>query len=99
MSKLDEIIGLTVENAEEIEDYIQLIISNNKKLSIFNNYICNSSLKNIENKKIIAIESSEDILKIFFEENISLFIGLDDESYNSPEAMVLLNNGIFTVWN
>lgn len=99
MSKLDEIIGLTVENADEIEDYIQLTIFNNKKLSIFNDYICSSPLENIKNKKIIFIEFSKQILKIFFEENISLFIGLDDESYNSPEAMVLLNNGIFTVWN
>ncbi len=99
MSVLNKIIGLNVSEVEKIHDYVQLHLSNNAILNIFNNYTCNFPLEQITNKKVMYIKNSEDEITIGFEDEIFLSIRLDDKSYNGSEAMSYVDNEMIIVWN
>ena len=101
MATLQILIGLIVSKIEEVHDYIQIVFSDGANLSIFNNYVYNGgSVLGIEGKTVRSVEESGNSVIILFDSGESLFIGLDDDDYNGPEAMVLRQEGKSpVVWN
>lgn len=101
MSALQVLIGLVISGVEEVHDYIQLVFSNGTRLSIFNNYVYDGgSVLGLEGKEVKSIEESGSAVVIVFEGGESLSIGLNDDDYNGPEAMVLKQEGKSSiVWN
>lgn len=101
MAALQILIGLIVSKVEKVSDYIQVVFSDGTTLSIFNNYAYDGdSIHDIEGKTVRFVEEPDDSVIIFFESGESLSIGLDDDDYNGPEAMVLKREGeSLVVWS
>lgn len=101
MAALQILIGLIIVNIEKVHDYIQVVFSDSTTLSIFNNYVYDGgSVLGIEGKTVRSVEESASSVVILFESGESLSIGLDDDDYNGPEAMVLGQKGkSLVVWN
>ena len=84
--------------ALEIHDYIQLKLSNGYVLSIYNNYFISlDSLSSFIGVAVKEIDLFEDRVVIIFGNDALLNIGLNDDDYNGPEALMLTtaNNEFF----
>ncbi|MEL4238235.1 hypothetical protein [Shewanella xiamenensis] len=101
MNFLQILAGLIISRIEEIHDYIQIVFSDGTTLSIFNNYVYDGGSKlDIEGMQVKSIEESNDSALIVFASGRSITVGLTDDDYNGPEAMVLSQNGKSPiVWN
>ncbi len=101
MSALQILIGLIIGKVEKVHDYIQIVFSDNSTLSVFNNYVYDGgSVLGTEGKTVRSVDESDNSVIILFESGESLFIGLDDDDYNGPEAMVLSRDGMHQiVWS
>ena len=101
MAALHVLIGLIIGKIEEVHDYIQIVFSNGTTLSIFNNYVYDGgSVLGIEGKEVKSVEESGDGILIVFGDGRSISVGLKDDDYNGPEAMVLKQEGESpVVWN
>lgn len=101
MAALQILIGLIISKVEEVHDYIQIVFSDGTTLSIFNNYVCESgSVLGIEGKEVKSVKESGDGILIVFGDSSSISVGLRDDDYNGPEAMVLRQEGKSpVVWN
>lgn len=94
MAALQILIGLIISKIEEVHDYIQVVFSDGTTLSIFNNYVYDGELiTGIEGRKVKSVEESGDRVLIIFDNSEAISIGLKDEDYNGPEAMVLNQEG------
>jgi len=93
--------GLLIRKIEEVHDYIQIIFSDGTTLSIFNNHSCDGgSVHAFEGKKVKSVEEVDNKVTITFEGDDCLSIGMGDDDYNGPEAMVLKREGESpVVWN
>lgn len=90
MAALQILIGLIISKIEEVHDYIQIVFSDGTTLSIFNNYYYDvGSVHAIEGKKVKSVEEAGNKIAITFEDDECLSIGMADDDYNGPEAMVL----------
>ena len=90
MAALQILIGLIIGKIEKLHDYIQIVFSDGTTLSVFNNYVYDGgSVLGIEGKTVRSIDESDSSVIIIFESGESLSIGLDNDDYNGPEAMVL----------
>ncbi|OEG74930.1 hypothetical protein BEL05_12195 [Shewanella colwelliana] len=94
MACLQILIGLIVSKIEKVHDYIQIVFSDGATLSIFNSYVydCGSVL-DIEGMKVKSVEEVCDEVSITFSDGSSISIGLKDNDYNGPEAMILKQEG------
>ncbi|NOH29413.1 hypothetical protein [Vibrio mediterranei] len=101
MADLQILIGLIIGKIEKVHDYIQVVFSDGTILSIFNNYVYDGdSVLSIEGNTVSAVEESVNSVVIIFEGGKSLTVGLNNEDYNGPEAMVLRQEGKSPViWN
>lgn len=101
MATLQVLIGLIISKIEEVHDYIQIVFSDGMTLSIFNNYVYDDgSVLGIEGKEVKSVEESGDGILIILDDGRSISIGLKDDDYNGPEAMVLRQEGkSLVVWN
>lgn len=94
MAALQILIGLIINKVEEVHDYIQIFFSDGTILSIFNKYVYDGGLVlGIEGKEVKSVEESEDGISIVFGDSSTISIGLKDEDYNGPEALVLKLEG------
>lgn len=94
MAALQILIGLIIGKIEEVHDYIQIVFSDGTTLSIFNNYVYNDgSILGIGGKEVKSVEGSDDDILIVFDDGRSISVGLKDDDYNGPEAMVLQQEG------
>lgn len=101
MKALQLLIGLLISNIEEMHDYIQVVFSDGTTLSIFNNHSYEGgSIHAVEGKKVKSVEEVDNMVIITFEDDDYLSIGMGDDDYNGPEAMVLRREGESpVVWN
>lgn len=101
MDALQILVGLIIGKIEKVHDYVQIVFSDGTALSIFNNYVYDGgSVFGVEGKTVRSVEESGSSIIILFESGESLSIGLDDDDYNGPEAMVLRQEGKCpVVWN
>jgi len=101
MAALQALVGLMVSKIEKIHDYIQVVLSDGTTLNIFNNiYYDGGSVHTIEGKKIGCAEEVGNKVTITFEDGDNLSIGMDDDDYNGPEALILKRGGKPpVVWN
>jgi len=101
MTALQILIGLLISKIEDVHDYIQVVFSDGTTLSIFNNYDYDgSSVYAIEGKEVKSVEEAGKKITITFQDDDCLSIGMSDDDYNGPEAMVLRREGESpVVWN
>lgn len=101
MASLQILIGLIIGKIEKVHDYIQIVFSDSTTLSIFNNYVYDGgSVLGIEGKTVRSVKECDGSVIILFASGESLSIGLNDDDYNGPEAMVLRQEGTSpVVWN
>ncbi len=94
MEALQILVGLIIKKVEVLQDYVQLIFSDNTILNIFNKYQYDgSSVLVLEGKKLVsAIETK---IKIVFEfkDSGKLTVSLLNKDYNGPEAIELIREG------
>ncbi len=94
MAALQILVGLIISKIEEIHDYIQMVFPDGTTLSIFNNYYYSGgSVHLIEGKKVKSVEEGGNNIVITFEDGEYLSIGMANDDYNGPEAMVLRREG------
>ncbi|TQV84821.1 hypothetical protein FKG94_04720 [Exilibacterium tricleocarpae] len=94
MTALQILIGLIISKIEEVHDYIQVVFSDGTTLSIFNNYVYDGGpVTGIEGRKVKSVEESGDSVLIIFDDGRTISVGLKDDDYNGPEAMVLRQEG------
>jgi len=94
MAGLQALVGLIVGKIEDMHDYIQVVFSDGTTLSIFNNYRYDGgSISGIEGKTVKSVKELDSSVVISFECGKSLLIGLNDDDYSGPEAMVLRQEG------
>ena len=101
MTALQILIGMLISKIEKVHDYIQVVFSDGTTLSIFNNHSYDGgSVHLVEGKKVKSVEEVDDKVIITFEDGNCLSIGMGDNDYNGPEAMVLAREGESpVVWN
>ena len=101
MAALQILIGLIISKIEEVHDYIQIVFSDGTKLSIFNNYVYDGdSVLGIEGREVKSVEEHGDGILIVLDDGRSISIGLKDDDFYGPEAMVLKQEGKSpVVWN
>jgi hypothetical protein len=91
---LQILVGLIINKIEEIHDYIQIVFSDGTTLSIFNNYhYDDGSVLFVKGKKIESVEEGEAKVVLTLEDGSCFSIGMSDEDYNGPEAIVLRHEG------
>lgn len=94
MAALQNLIGLIIGKIEKVHDYIQVVFSDGTTLSIFNNYVYDGDLvRSIVGSTVRTVEECDCSVVIIFESGESLTVGLNDDDYNGPEAMVLRQEG------
>lgn len=93
--------GHQVKKIEKVHDYIQIVLSDDSVLSIFNNYYFEGdSILPLENVRIESIEQSDSCFCIYIDGGPLIRIGLTESDYNGPEAMVFKRKGEAPiVWN
>ena len=101
MAALQILIGLIITKIEEVHDYIQLVFSDGTTLSIFNNnHYDGGSVLIVEGKKVVSVEEGDSKVVLTLDDGSCLSIGLSDDDYNGPEAIVLRRVGEFpVVWS
>lgn len=101
MTALQSLIGLTVSVLEEVHDYLQIVFSDGTTLSIFNNCLFDGdTVLGFEGKQVKSVEETDVSVLIVFEDGESISVGLTNDDYNGPEAMVLSREGVPpVVWN
>ncbi len=101
MSVLNILIGLVVSRIDTVHDYIQFVFSDGTMLSVLNNFVYDGeSVLKTEGRKVESVDGLDKAIVIQFEGGESLRIGLTDEDYNGPEAIVLKQEGKSpVVWN
>lgn len=101
MAALQILIGLIINRIEEVHDYIQLVFSDGTMLSIFNNHHYDGgSVLIVEGKKVESVDEGGSKVVITLDDGSCISIGMSDEDYNGPEAMVLIREGESpVVWN
>jgi hypothetical protein len=94
MAALQVLIGLVINKIEEVHDYIQIVFTDGTVLSIFNNYVYDAgSVVELEGKEVKFAEEPCDTILIVFDDDSFVCVGLNDDDYNGPEAMVLKQEG------
>ena len=101
MATLKILKGLSITKSEEVHDYLHIAFSDGTTLSVFNNYAYDGGkVLNIEGKEVKFVEEAEDRILIVFNDDKTISVGLKDQDYNGPEAMVLKQEGKSPiVWN
>lgn len=101
MTPLQVLVGLTAIKIEKVYDYTQVFFSDGTVLSVFNKYTFErGSLSGIRGRKVTSVEDQVNAISVFFENDGCLSIGLSDDGYNGPEAVVLRQAGKPpVVWN
>lgn len=93
MSALQDLVGVTISKIESLHDYVQITFKQGTILHVFNSHhFDGGSASSFEGKLIESIEEHRDRVLITMEGG-SLSIGLEDDDYYGPEAMVLLRMG------
>jgi len=94
MAALQVLIGLIISKIEEVYDYTQVVFSDGTTLSIFNNYVYDGGpITGIEGKKVKSVEEFGDRVLIILDDGKAISVGIKDDDYNGPEAMVLRQEG------
>lgn len=101
MTSLQILTGLIIGKIEKVHDYIQFVFSDGTTLIIFNDYVyAGDCVLSIEGNTVGSVEESASSVIIHFEGGKYLKVGLNDDDYNGPEAMVLRQVGISpVVWH
>lgn len=99
-SMLQKLIGKAVSEYAEAGDSVGFVFDSGDKLAIYNSYECTTeSYDELLGKKICSIQEFENKIVINFEKEIGLNILLDDESWNTPEALeAVFSDGEIMVW-
>ncbi|MBY0475581.1 MAG: hypothetical protein K2Q13_11050 [Nitrosomonas sp.] len=94
MDSLQILIGHIIKKVEEVHDYVQIVFSDGTTLSIFNNYRYDGgSILSIEGKAVKSIDKKEGNIIITLADGKCVSIGMEDDDYNGPEAIVLKREG------
>ncbi|MFO0699951.1 MAG: hypothetical protein U0236_12030 [Nitrospira sp.] len=99
---LEQLIGRTVIRVDKVHDYLQLVLSGDAILSIFNHYQYSAdSLTEIEGLQLLAVNQLAETISLNFGKGeIVLSVGMREDDYNGPEAMVLnRKDGPPVIWN
>jgi hypothetical protein len=101
MTSLQILIGLIINKIEVVHDYIQIVFSDGMILSIFNNYHYDDpSILAVEGMAVKSVDEGDSKITITLANGRYLSIGMEDDDYNGPEAMVLRREGESpVVWN
>ena len=101
MITLQILIGLFIKKVESIHDYVQIQFSDGTILNVYNHHQYNAGPpKAIKGKKVVSVEEGESKITISFEGGGAFSIGMSDDDYRGPEAMVLCVDGKPpVVWN
>jgi len=85
----------------QVHDYVQMQFSGERTLSVFNRLDTEpSSINMLEGRHVSFVEANDRDVIIRFKEGGEVRIGMDDDSYNGPEAMTLADGrGRIVVWN
>ena len=101
-SQLSLIENLKIIKVIQVQDYYQLLFEKNFSMNILNDYMVKevNSIEDLKNLRVTSTENNERLVKINFENNISLTVDLNDNAYHGPEAIVLYGpNNKIVVWN
>ena len=101
MNVLREMIGVKIESVVFLHDYLQLVFLDGSILSVYNNYQFSEPLDcaSAYDEIVDVIESTLQI-QIYFKLRGVLSIGLEDDDFNGPEAIVFFKKGNPPiVWN
>ncbi len=100
---LERLIGLTAVQATKLHDYLQLKFSDGTILNINNRYKLVGTSDGIEcviGKLVSGVKADERSIRIVFFGGMSLLVGLNEEDFNSPEAMEMYAAGSPPIiWN
>ena len=101
MSTLDILNELHIAEVEVLHDYLQIVFSKGVQLSVFNSYHYDGdSIVLVTAKQVQSVNEGESSIRIMLEDGSCLRIGMNDNDYNGPEAIVLKREGEPTmVWS
>lgn len=101
MGALSELTGLSISSVENVHDYMQVKFFNGAVLTIYNNcrFEGGAFCKAVGSTVKSATDSGDEVV-IMLEGGGSIHIGLQEDDYVGPEAMVLSQEGApDVVWN
>lgn len=98
---LHQLIGRTVVKIDKVHDYIQLVLSGDATLSIFNRYqISTQCLSEIEGDQLLEANQLAETISLKFSKGAVLSVGMGEADYSGPEAMALhQKNKPTVIWN
>jgi hypothetical protein len=101
MYKLENLVGLKVNEVKQLDDYIQISFSDGAIFSVYNTYVYDGeSIFELESKAVKSVSDNDLKVSIAFHGGGSIHIGLEANSYNGPEAITLKPEGApMIVWN
>jgi hypothetical protein len=101
MISLQILIGLIIKQIKTVHDYIQVMFSDGTILSVYNKYHYDGgSVLDVGGMKVESVEEAESEIVITLDDGGVLSIGMTDDDYNGPKAMVLSREGESPViWN
>ena len=102
MNPFLNLIDLTLLEVDILEDTTLILKFEDYKLIIYNNYMPNkiSVLKKFVQNTVLEIKIKEGIIfELIFTGEMNIVVFIDDDSYNTPEAMELIGpNNLIAIW-
>ena len=100
MSALDNIVSLAVVTVDLTHDFLSLQFDDRTTLNIFNKYSYDGGdLSLLTGETVSSVVEEPHLLEVGFSKGGVLSIGLTNDDFVGPEAMVLkLNGGEIIVW-
>ena len=100
MGVLSELTGVSISGIENVHDYMQVKFSSGAALTIYNNCRFEDGACKAVGSTVKSTTESGDEIVIMLEGGGSIHIGLQEDDYVGPEAMVLSQEGApDVVWN
>lgn len=102
MSTLQEIVGSSVQKAERVFDYYQMVFEHGETINIMNDVTLSgvSKFEEFHEKILVSVLERDSDITFNFVNSISFKISLLPEAYHGPEAITLHRDGKpILVWN
>ena len=89
------LVGEELLEGRFVEDYLQLLFSNERVLTIYNDFKIAppGDIEGIKNSVVKSVFQGSDTLTIVFDNDSRFVVSLRDEAYSSPEALTLFIPG------
>ena len=95
-----DMLNKTILDVEDVHDYVQIRLSENSGLNIYNKFsMIDSDRASLPGRRIASVRSGDDCISIFLSPKGTIRVSIKDADFRGPEAMeYVAANGARVIW-